>query len=70
MHFQAQVKVEGGNQRRSWEQWNVHSIYEACGKKTCVKSIKIESDASHLPAGEASVRDAKRFYWRVGREFY
>ena len=39
-------------------QWNVYSIYEDCGRKTCVKFIEIELGASHLPAGEASVSDA------------
>jgi len=67
MHFQARVRVEGGgNRRRSWERWNVCSIYEDCGRKTWVKSIEIESGA----AGEASVSDAKRLYRRVGRGFY
>ena len=37
---------------------------------TCVKSIEIESGASHLPAGEASVSNAKRLYQRVERGFY
>jgi hypothetical protein len=46
------------------------SIYKHCGRKTCVKSIEIESGASHPPAGEASVSNAKRLYWRVGRGFY
>jgi hypothetical protein len=31
------------------------------------ESIEIESGASHPPAGEASVSDAKRLYRRVGR---
>ena len=46
------------------------SIYEYCDRKTCVKSVEIESDASHLLAGEASVSDAKRLYQRVGKGFY
>ena len=46
------------------------SIYEDCGRKTWVKSIEIESGASHLPAGEASMSDAKRLYQRVGSRFY
>ena len=46
------------------------SIYEHCGRKTCVKAIEIESGASHPPAGEASVSDAQRLYRRVGRGFY
>ena len=69
--YWVQVRVEGGGTWRcSWEWWNVSSIYKDCGRKTCVKSIEIESGASHLLAEEASMSDAKRLYQRVGRGFY
>ena len=65
MHFQArESREEGIGGVHSWEQWNVCSIYEDCGRKTCVKSIEIESGASHPPAREASMSDAKRLYRR------
>jgi hypothetical protein len=77
MHFQAlisrresELREEGIGGVHSWERWNVCSIYKHCGRKTCVKSIEIESGASHPPAGEASVSNAKRLYRRVGRGFY
>jgi hypothetical protein len=38
----------------------VCTIYEDCCRKTWVKSIEIESGASHPPAGEAPLEGGKR----------